>query len=615
MASLQINPDSIDTLSVLNSTYLRMGLIESAIVILEKLIELEPQNIERFKQLGVNLYRISRYPEALNIYRAIVKLDAVDLLAWQGIANCLGHIPNEKLDDQVISELHFCVSNNQLSSSMLASILAFYILDQSGLYGLSRAEISQILKHGEEIIFKKTVQKLCRPLILEAMKNTMMLNIEIEHIFTLIRREFLLSSMEEKNSELFEPENIAFLQALSQQCFQSEYVYSETPEELEHLKSLEEKLVLDLNSSESVGSRYVVEILLISTYKPLFQTSFYDFISNEILEYENGLLNETYRQQVREPLQERKIIDSISQMTPIKDKVSEAVQLQYEENSYPRWKSLPFGEMLNFPEFMLHNYSQYIGQKNDWPTHPNILIAGCGTGQHPISTARTIKDINMLAIDLSRSSLAYGIRKSQELGVANIDFAQADILQMGSITKKFDYIESIGVLHHMENPKKGLKILANMLVPGGMIRIALYSEIGRKSIVSAREFIEEKGYRSISNDIKKCRQEIILLEKSHPVRDVVDIIDFYTTSNCRDLLFHVQEHRYTLLEIQNMFDELDLELLCLEVNDVATLRNYKSQYPDDSAAISLKNWHKYEIENPDLFSKMYYLLLRNRPKT
>ena len=45
---------------------------------------------------------------------------------------------------------------------------------------------------------------------------------------------------------------------------------------------------------------------------------------------------------------------------------------------------------------------------------PNILIAGCGTGQHSIGTAAKFKGSKVLAIDLSLASLSYAKRKTEE---------------------------------------------------------------------------------------------------------------------------------------------------------------------------------------------------------
>ena len=46
-------------------------------------------------------------------------------------------------------------------------------------------------------------------------------------------------------------------------------------------------------------------------------------------------------------------------------------------------------------------------RKNKFSKYGEILIAGCGTGQHAITTASKYKDATIYALDLSFNSLAY----------------------------------------------------------------------------------------------------------------------------------------------------------------------------------------------------------------
>ena len=85
----------------------------------------------------------------------------------------------------------------------------------------------------------------------------------------------------------------------------------------------------------------------------------------------------------------------------------------------------------------------------------------------------------MLAIDLSRASLAYATAKTRALGLETIAYAQADIMRLGAIEQRFDLIESVGVLHHLADPYAGWRVLLSLLRPGGFMRIGLYSEIAR----------------------------------------------------------------------------------------------------------------------------------------
>ena len=118
------------------------------------------------------------------------------------------------------------------------------------------------------------------------------------------------------------------------------------------------------------------------------------------------------------------------------------------------------------------------------------MIAGCGTGQHVITTASKYKNVRVYALDLSFNSLSYAKRKAMELGIKNINFIQGDILNINALNKKFDLIESVGVLHHMENPLEGWKLLKNYLKDDGLMLIGLYSEKARANISKIKFGIE-----------------------------------------------------------------------------------------------------------------------------
>ena len=92
---------------------------------------------------------------------------------------------------------------------------------------------------------------------------------------------------------------------------------------------------------------------------------------------------------------------------------------------------------------------------------PEVLIAGC-IGQHSIVTAKGFLNSRVLAIDLSLSSSSYAKLKTK-LGINNITYLHADILDLENMDRKFDIIESVGVLHHMAEPLKGWQILRRML--------------------------------------------------------------------------------------------------------------------------------------------------------
>ena len=103
-------------------------------------------------------------------------------------------------------------------------------------------------------------------------------------------------------------------------------------------------------------------------------------------------------------------------LSRIKDDVSSKVRQQYEENPYPRWVSLGLPLKARAIAEIAKSINLKVSDKKIYDCKmPQILVAGCGTGQHSIGTAARFKNCNVLAIDLSLSSLAYAKRKTEEL--------------------------------------------------------------------------------------------------------------------------------------------------------------------------------------------------------
>ena len=212
------------------------------------------------------------------------------------------------------------------------------------------------------------------------------------------------------------------------------------------------------------------------------------------------------------------------------------------------------------------------------------------------------KGSKVLAIDLSLSSLAYAKRKTKELGIQNIEYMQADILQLHNLNRQFDIIESAGVLHHMDDPMAGWRSLLDCLKSGGLIKIGLYSELARRPIIKYRDDLAKSSLTSNKSDIRFMREKIIDADDEFS-KELVSWGDFYSMSELRDLIFHVQEHRFTLIQIKQCLDILGLEFCGFEaarINDA-----FKATNADKDAVYNLNEWNTFEEANPTVFSGMY----------
>src|SRR5262249_31547702 len=237
------------------------------------------------------------------------------------------------------------------------------------------------------------------------------------------------------------------------------------------------------------------------------------------------------------------------------------------------------------------------------PGGPDVLVAGCGSGSHALEAHRRYAQVRVLAIDLSRASLAYAVRKTRGLGL-DIEYAQADILKLGNLERRFDVIEAAGSLQCLKDPAAGWRVLLSLLKPGGVMFLGLYSQVARADINAARAFISQRGHDGSAQDIRRLRQEIMAFPDGTPGRSVARSGDFYSTSDCRDFLFHVQEYQHTLPEIAQFIAGENLTFLGFQL-DARLLLDYAANHPDDTMLTNLVHWEAYERAHPDVFTTMY----------
>jgi hypothetical protein len=134
--------------------------------------------------------------------------------------------------------------------------------------------------------------------------------------------------------------------------------------------------------------------------------------------------------------------------------------------------------------------------------------------------------------------------------------------------------------------------------------LGLYSEAARRHVGKARRVIVEQGYEATADAIRRCRQNLVDLDKSANLGRTIDSSDFFSISSCRDLLFHSQEHQMTLTGIDAFLRDNNLAFLGFEI-DSDVLHAYRQRFPDDPAATNLAQWQIFENDNPDTFAGMY----------
>lgn len=392
---------------------------------------------------------------------------------------------------------------------------------------------------------------------------------------------------------------LSLLCAVARQCHLNEYVFYASDEELAQVEALRGRLEASIAAQLPVSGRWLAAVAAYSALGSIQSSP-----PIKTVAWPEAVLP-LLQQQIVEPSTEREYRPLIPKITPIADDVSLLVQAQYEENPYPRWVRTSSTIQMNSTEAYLRQLfpaspiRQYPAKSS-----ADILIAGCGTGQQSIDTALLFPASKLLAIDLSLSSLCYAKRKTDELGLRNIEYAQADIMALGTMAQNFDIIESVGVLHHMADPLAGWKVLLGLLKPGGFMRLGLYSDLARQSVVAAREYIAKQGYAATATGIRLCRQELMSRENRAQFGKLFSFRDFFAMSECRDLVFHVQEHRFNLVQVKHMLRELGLTFIGFTLES-HTAHRYHARFPEDQSLTNLDSWAQFETESPEIFSGMY----------
>ncbi len=542
-------------------------------------------------------------PAYPHLYRAVM-LNPQENACWEQFRQAFLAVPTPAIDAALTGALTQALGQETINSRGLAGMTTLVLRKDPVLQPLYR--LAQV-RSAESPATAPLREVLQHPLLLALLRATLIVDPELEQALTRLRQRFLQMALSEDAREMEQPACVVFLTALATACFTNEYVFAETDEETEQVEHLASRLAA-LSGDEAPLAP--AALALLGCYRPLAQQPF----ASRLAGRHQGALESLVQLQVREPLHEAELRTQISPLTPIEDSVSRAVQEQYEESPYPRWRPDSVAPRAPAPlAQILHQLFPHLppGQILS-PKRLAVLVAGCGTGHHAVQTGQRFAGADVLAIDLSRASLAYACRAAQQLGATNLTFRQGDILQLHTLSEKFHHIESCGVLHHMQDPVAGWRRLLERLHRGGTMRIDLYSEIARRAVVSAREIIAAQGVADTPAAIRRFRQQVIAGELPEALGRLLRFNDFYSTSECRDLLFHRQEHRFTLLELDTIVAELGLEFLGFELPDSSYALSYRERFPNDPSLTCLPNWHRFEEENPAMFAGMYPMWFRQR---
>ena len=599
LAQLDNAASCLRTVIKLNSDYYlanyNLGVILSkqrkfkeAEAFLIKAIELKPNDFKAYNNLGNVLTEVGRLGEACYAFIKVIDINKEFFYAYENLGAVLKKIRFKSSDTRLYPALiNFLKFGKSVRPKDVAVSILTLLKHDPAMKGLLADK--NIDSNLDKITFNIEVLNKFE-LLHYLMRICPLADLDLEKLFLKIRR-FLIVNIDSLGNS---PALDYFLSTLSLQCFINEYVYFESEEETKLVNKLEMVIAATIKRSKQPD---VFKILCLASYRPLHTYNWCQ--SLKVLNH----LEEIKKRLIEEPLFEKALSRNIVELGAISDNVSNRVKMQYEENPYPRWVklALPTKEM-SIAEFCKTSKLQLYSNNIKGVTAPNILVAGCGTGQHSIETASRFLECQVTAIDLSLASLAYAKRKTIETKINNLKYIQADILNLAHMDEKFDIIESVGVLHHMSKPMAGWEVLTKMIKPSGLMRIGLYSELARQDIVKTRNEIKLLNVGTSEDEMRNFRRTMIDSSKESHQR-LTKSDDFFSLSTLRDLIFHIQEHRFTLPQIARCLEDLGLFFCGFGDKDIVS--KFMAFHGEEANIYDLNLWHRYEENNPNTFVGMY----------
>ena len=185
------------------------------------------------------------------------------------------------------------------------------------------------------------------------------------------------------------------------------------------------------------------------------------------------------------------------------DNTSANVAKMYKKYPYP----FPSSRIKNVNELL--NLFKFFSLENNFDfDSKNILDAGSGTGHRIINVAKFYKKSKFIGIDFSKNSIKFAKELARKNKITNIEFREMNLLEKINSKRKFDIILSMGVLHHLSNPEKGLKNILSVLEKDGILFLYLYGKLG-----GHQRMIKKKIVKTLLKNKKNYEEGIKLIKK------------------------------------------------------------------------------------------------------
>ncbi len=246
------------------------------------------------------------------------------------------------------------------------------------------------------------------------------------------------------------------------------------------------------------------------------------------------------------------------------------LRTQYEAYPYPARDPMDEAKRLvtGSPSHLDEVNHYVFGGRLDLAKPLDVLVAGGGTGDGTIMLAQQLADAGnpgrVTYIDLSDASRAVAEARAKARGLTNLRFLRGSLRELAGLGT-FDYIDCCGVLHHLDDPLAGLRVLEGALKPGGGMGVMVYAPLGRTGVYPLQAALRTmtEGMNP-AEKLALARRLISQLPAGNWLKRNPFLTDHQTSdANLYDLLLHSRDRPYTVPELAELVQSAGLAITAL----------------------------------------------------
>lgn len=294
-------------------------------------------------------------------------------------------------------------------------------------------------------------------------------------------------------------------------------------------------------------------------------------------------------------------------MSGHREEVGHCVRSFYEAHPFPAFERERFATRDD-----LREAARWFPRQldRDLPTGIRLVDAGCGTGR--LAALLSLRNRFVTAVDFSSSSLGHAKQLKEALALDRVSYVRGDLFRLPFLGNGFDVVLCLGVLHHTADPARGLKALARLLRPGGLMLVGLYNRYGRLAH-NYRQRRASGGEAPEDQDLLKTRLRGQLPDEEQQA-DRAGLDSWYY-----DQYLHPHEKSVSLSELGTWFSAAGLEPLgCCPRRRLFSGEKYSRRWVSE-AGPPLGGWRDMAVQLKWIFTLGgaggYFVQAGRRPVT